>query len=263
MLRAERASHFRMWIAMLPCLAALTLPPRPAQSQIIDILAAASTTEAVTAIASALKQKHGIKLRPTFAASSTLAKHIAAGAPAHLFLSADLAWLKYLRERNLLAPGGTVGLLGNRLVILHRKGEADLANLAGLARALGDGRLIMGDPAHVPAGRYGRQALRYFGLWKTVGKRAVFGASVRGALALLSRGQGRFAIAYASDARAHGNLAAAAAFPRDSHDAIIYPLAIVKEGDGPLVRKAYAFLRSGAAKVIFEQFGFTFLPKPR
>jgi molybdate transport system substrate-binding protein len=115
----------------------------------------------------------------------------------------------------------------------------------------------------VPGGRSWRQALQSLGLWQAIGKRAVFGASVRGALALLSRGQGRYAIAYASDARAHGNLAAAATFSRGSHDAIIYPLAIVKEGDGPLVRKVHAFLRSGAAKTIFEQFGFTFLPKPR
>ncbi len=258
----------RARFTIISCLAALVLltgalSPAPAQGQTIDLLAAASTTEAVTAIAGALKKEHGINLRTTFAGSSTLAKHIAAGAPAHLFLSADLAWLKYLRERNLLATGGTVELLSNQLVLLRRKGEPGLGNLAELTGALGDRRLIMGDPAHVPAGRYGEQALRHLGLWQSIRRRTAFGASVRDALALLARGQGSYAIAYATDARVHGNLSIAGTFPKGSHDAVTYPLAIVKEHDGPHVRTAYDYLRSGAAKAIFEHFGFTFLPKPR
>lgn len=256
------ASRCRLFL----CAAVMVLSSGLAKGETIEILAAASTTEAVTALSAALQQEHGLTLRPTFAASSTLAKHIAAGAPAHLFLSADVAWLQYLTVRNLMASNGRIDLLGNSLVLISRRGDpgtSDLANLAVLDRAVAKGHLIMGDPSHVPAGRYGRQALQHFGLWAALEPRAVFGASVRNALALLARGQGTYAIAYATDVRAHDGLRLAAVFPATSHQAIVYPLALVREQDSALARKVFHYLQSGAAKSIFEQFGFTFLPKPR
>ncbi len=252
----------RIWGCL--CAIALLLTAGPGRTQTIDILAAASTTEAVTALAAAIRRDHGLTLRPTFAASSTLAKHIAAGAPAHLFLSANLDWTAYLEKRGLIARDGQVNLLGNRLVLLGRDDDAiDLSDPDALPRALGAEHLIMGDPEHVPAGRYGRQALRHLKLWPSVQSRTVYGASVRNALALLVRGQGRYAIAYASDGRVYDNLHQAAVFPKGSHDAIRYPLALVRENDSPLARKAFLYLQSGAAKAVFEQYGFTFLPKPR
>lgn len=247
-------------------LAAMLVLPGQVKSESIDILAAASTTEAITALSIALQREHGLTLRPTFAASSTLAKHIASGAPAHLFLSADTAWLSYLAARNLIATDGRVDLLGNRLVLLRRTGDSgarELAELTGLDVALGKERLIMGDPEHVPAGRYGRQALQHLGLWSSLEMRAVFAASVRNALALLARGQGRFAIAYATDIRAHDGLRLAATFPDDSHTAIVYPLALIREQESAVTQRVFRYLQSGRAKTIFEQYGFTFLPDSR
>jgi len=157
------------------------------KSETIELLAAASTTEAVTALVGDIQQRLNIRVRPTFAASSTLAKHIAAGAPAHLYLSANTAWTTYLQELNLIAPDGRIDLLGNRLVLLGRStNSTSNFELADLSQALGGERLIMADPDHVPAGRYGRQALKSLDLWKAVKGRAVFGASVRNTLALLA-----------------------------------------------------------------------------
>ncbi|MDA1099492.1 MAG: molybdate ABC transporter substrate-binding protein [Proteobacteria bacterium] len=259
---------WRRWIGgrIYLCAVAMLVVPGLAKSETIEILAAASTTEAVTALSAALHQEHGLAMRTTFAASSTLAKHIAAGAPAHLFLSADIAWLNYLAAHDLIAADGRVDLLGNQLVLLRRTGDAGargLAELADLDMALGKERLIMGDPAHVPAGRYGRQALQHLGLWGALKQRAVFGASVRNALALLARGQGRFAIAYATDLRAHDSLRLSATFPKDSHAAIVYPLALIRERESAVARKAFRYLQGARAKTIFEQYGFTFLPNTR
>ena len=259
-------SRIRRYLGLAALVLSFTMVSGPPRAQTIDILAAASTTEAVTALAAAIQEKHGIILRATFAASSTLAKQRAAGAPAHLFLSANPEWMQYLEDRELLAGKSRLDLLGNRLVLLRRSddgGAAKLTALAGLKAALGKERLIMGDPAHVPAGRYGRQALRNLGLWRGVLPQAVFGASVRDALALLARGQGRYAIAYATDASIHGGLASAAAFPGHSHDAIVYPLALLREQDSGPARAVFRYLQGGAARQIFEQYGFTFLPKPR
>ena len=263
MVLAGLVYSLRKLLGKILCLVALVLLPCSAVSQTIDILAAASTTEAVTAIATNIERDHGTKLRLTFAASSTLAKHIASGAPAHLFLSADLSWMEYLHERDFLIPGATVNLLGNKLVLLGRNGDPTLTNLAGLSRALGNERLIMGNPGHVPAGRYAQQVLQHLGLWGAISGRAVYGASVRAALALLARGQGRYAIAYATDGRVYPNLSIAAVFSVASHQAIIYPLALVRGQDNAQAHKVFKYLQSSSAKVIFEQFGFAFLPKPR
>ncbi|MDP6831655.1 MAG: molybdate ABC transporter substrate-binding protein [Alphaproteobacteria bacterium] len=259
-------SRIRRYYCVATLALGLAMAPGQPRAQTIDILAAASTTEAVTALATAVQKAHGIDLRATFAASSTLAKQIAAGAPVHLFLSANPEWMQYLQDRDLLADKDRLNLLGNRLVLLRRADDGEavkLTALADLKAALGEERLIMGDPEHVPAGRYGRQALRKLGLWPAVRSQAVFGASVRDALALLARGQGRYAIAYATDAQVHGGLARAAAFPSDSHDAIVYPLALIRGRDSAPARAVFRFLRGQAAGKIFEQYGFTFLPRPR
>jgi molybdate transport system substrate-binding protein len=251
-----KASFAGAWL----CLATLALPPSPACGQNIDLLAAASTTEAVTAVAAAFEAKTGLVLRPIFAGSSTLAKHIAAGAPAHLYLSADLDWMKFLRQRNLLAADRSVALLGNQLVLLQRRGGSRLASLAELPQALGGRRLVMGDPAHVPAGRYGRRALSNLGLWTQLKDRAVFGASVRAALALLARGQGSYAIAYATDLRADGNLSIAARFPNNIHQQIVYPLAIVKAATDSWPDRPIIFFRAGPRDGSLNNLALPFRP---
>ncbi|MDP6342624.1 MAG: molybdate ABC transporter substrate-binding protein [Alphaproteobacteria bacterium] len=250
-------------ILYLAASAAPTATSTASAAETINFLAAASATEAVTAISRRIGRDLGLTVRPAFAASSTLASQIAAGAPAHLFLSANVGWADYLQDKGLITAAGRVDLLGNRLVLLSRRKTEftyELASGASLAAALGDGRLVMGDPAHVPAGRYARQALSALGLWRQVRDRAVFGASVRDALALIVRGYGRAAITYATDARLHGDLRLVSVFPADSHDAIIYPLLLIAGRDNHEARKVFGYLQDDAAGAIFRELGFSFLP---
>jgi molybdate transport system substrate-binding protein len=85
--------------------------------------------------------------------------------------------------------------------------------------------------------------------------------NVRAALALVARGEAALGIVYATDAKVEPGVKIVGAFPADSHPPIIYPVAATAtakpEADGYL-----AFLRSSAAKAIFEKYGFTFLIKP-
>ena len=157
----------------------------------VTIFAAASTTNAVTDLANAFERRGAIGVRPVFAASSTLAKQIAHGAPADLFLSASPAWMDYLDAKDALAPGSRVDLLSNRLVLIApRDSGLSLTVEPGfpLAEALGGGRLAIGDPAHVPAGIYAKAALLSLGVWDAVGPRAAAAANVRAAMALVERG---------------------------------------------------------------------------
>ena len=86
--------------------------------------------------------------------------------------------------------GVPVKLLANRLALIApQASEIELAIRPGfpLLRALGDGRLAVADPAHVPAGLYARQALTALGVWEGIAPKTARAGDVRGALALVAR----------------------------------------------------------------------------
>lgn len=231
-----------------------------AQEEPVTLFAAASTTDAVNEIAEAFAASGGGSLRPVFASSSTLARQIAQGAPADLYLAASAAWMDHLEEQSAILSDSRVDLLKNRLVLVA-PADSDLRlrlapglDLAGL---LGDSRLAVGDPAHVPAGIYARQALEALGLWDQVKDRLAQSSSVRAALALVDRGEAAAGIVYETDAAISQRVRIVDSFPASATPDIVYPLAMVTGHDRPAVRRAYDFLRSAQATAIFARHGFT------
>ena len=155
----------------------------------VTLFAAASTVDAIAAVARAYEAGGGAKVRTVFAASSTLARQIAQGAPADLYLSASTAWMDELEGRGVIEPGTRVDLLGNALVLIapkHSAIEISIAPGFALVGALDDRRLAIGDPAHVPAGIYAKAALTKLGVWPEVSARVAYLGDVRGALAKFS-----------------------------------------------------------------------------
>ncbi len=231
--------------------------------QPVTIFAAASTMEAVNAVARAYEAGGRGSVRPVFAASSTLALQIARGAPADLFLSANTAWMDDLERRGAIEPRTRIDLLGNALVLIAPpKSPLDLEIAPGfaLAAALSERRLAMGDPAHVPAGIYAKAALERLGVWSRVAGRAAFLGDVRAALTLVDRGEAAAGIVYASDARVAPRVRVVGAFPADSHPPIVYPLAVVAGRRGPAVMALYAYLRGPEARALFRARGFAVPP---
>ena len=228
----------------------------------LTVFAAASLTEAMTASGLAFEQSQGIAVRFSFASSSTLARQIEAGAPAGLIALASEDWADYLAASGAILPGTRINTVGNRLVLIAPS-DADVTlseppTAAGIAAALGPtGRLALGDPAHVPAGIYARQALENLGLWPTVATRLAPTDNVRAALMLVARGEAALGIVYATDARLSPKVRVLATLPRASHAPISYPFAIVRDGDSPQARAFLAFLASTEGLAIFERFGFT------
>jgi len=255
------------WTHRLACLlTALCLAagagPLAAQDagQPVTIFAAASTTDAVNEIAEAFAARTGGSLRPVVASSSTLARQIGEGAPADLFLSANVDWMDHLDGQQLLVPGSRLPLLSNRLVLIAPQDSPLRLRLSPdlpLRALLGDGRLAVGDPAHVPAGIYARQALEALGLWDQVADRLAQAANVRAALALVDRGEAAAGIVYETDAAISPRVKILDVFPAKVTPAIVYPLAIVAGHDRPAVRTAYDFLKSEEAAAIFARYGFT------
>jgi len=226
----------------------------------VTIFAAASTTNAITEI-NALFEARGLG-RPTvaFAASSTLAKQIDRGAPADIFLSANLKWMDYLNDRGMIEPHSRFDLLGNRVVLIA-PADADLKKIPivpgfPLAALLGEGRLAMGDPAHVPAGMYGKQALVSLGVWDAVAQKLAPSKDVRTALVLVARREAPMGLIYATDAAISDRVRVLGIFPQTSHPAITYPVAILKGRNGDASRQYLKFLTTTEARMIFEKFGF-------
>lgn len=225
------------------------------------VFAAASTTDALDSIAAAFANKHLGTISSSYSSSSTLAKQIENGAPAAIFLSADEQWMDYLDSRKLLIAGTRSDLLGNALVLvapnepdapIHVTIEAGFP----LARLLGNGRLAMGDPAHVPAGLYGKAALESLGVWEQVKDRVAAGESVRAALAFVERGETPLGIVYATDAAASAKVREVGTFPESSHPKILYPVALIAGHDTPEARAFLAFLAGPEARAIFAKYGF-------
>lgn len=223
------------------------------------VLAAASMQESLEAAADAFAR--GGQPRPvlSFAASSALARQIAGGAPADLFVSADEAWMDELARRGLLARGTRETLASNRLVLVAGRGFSGRLRIAPgfpLAQALGRGRLAVGDPAGVPAGRYARQALERLGVWSQVAGRLAPSESVRAALALVERGAAPLGIVYATDVREATGVRVIGTFPAASHQPIRYPVARIARSTNPVGERFRRFLLGREARAIFRRHGF-------
>lgn len=242
-------------------LAGLAIPTGTTQAEEpVTIFAAASTTDAVTAIAAAYQASGGGPVRTVFASSSTLARQIAQGAPADLYLSANPAWMDDLAGRDGIEPESRIDLLSNSLVLIapaDRPMTIDIAPRFPLAAALGDGRIALGDPIHVPAGIYAKEALSSLGVWHEVESRAAFAGDVRAALALVDSGEAAAGIVYSSDAAIGRNVRVVATFPAELSSPIIYPLAIVRGRTSPKVDAVYRFLQGPTARAIWRANGFT------
>jgi len=223
----------------------------------IRVFAAASLTTSITEIGALFSDKG--KVTASFASSSALAKQIANGAPAEIFISADVEWMNYLAERRLIVPETRVDLLGNRLVLIApRKSNAkvDISPGFPLAKVLGQERLAVGDPDHVPAGKYAKAALEKLGVWSQVASKLARADNVRAALTLVEREECPLGIVYSSDAVISDKVKVVGMFPQDSHPRIIYPAAIVSGMDNARARAFLEFLRGPKARAVFEKCGF-------
>jgi molybdate transport system substrate-binding protein len=239
---------------------AILLYAAPAAAEDVTVFAAASLTNALGDIAQAYEQQVKNKVSLSFASSSTLAKQIENGAPADVFLSADLEWMNYLEKRNLLAPGSRFDLLGNRLVLIAPK-DSDLAVALApgvdLLPVLKGGLLATGDPDHVPVGKYAKVALEKLGAWDAVAGRIARADSVRAALALVERGEASLGIVYATDAAVAPKVRVAAVFPENTHPPIVYPVALVQGRATPAAARFLDHLKTDAATAVFRKYGFS------
>jgi len=251
--------------AMVAAVAAACSPSAMAQDKSITVFAAASMKNAVDDINAAFTKATNIKVVASYAASSALMKQIEEGAPADVFASADLDWMDYGSQKKVIRDDTRVNLLGNKLVLIAPK-DSKINNVSivrgfDLAGLIGDGRITTGDVRSVPVGKYAKAALEYLGVWASVERKFAMVENVRAALTLVARGEAVLGIVYQTDAKVEPNVKMVGVFPNESHPEIIYPLALTVTAK-PEAAQYLAFVRSQAAKTVFEHYGFTFLVRP-
>jgi molybdate transport system substrate-binding protein len=253
----------RVVLAFAIALAA-ALPAR-AQDNIVTIFAAASLKNALDDVNAAFTRQTGVKVTPSYAASSALARQLDQGAPADLFASADLDWMDYAAQKKTIRDDTRVNLLGNKLVLVAPKdskvGNVTIDQGFDFARLAADGRIATADVRAVPVGKYAKAALEKLGAWSAAESKFAMAENVRAALLLVARGEAALGIVYETDARVEPNVKIIGHFPKESHPAITYPVALTTNAK-PAATRYIAFLRSGVAKDVFEKYGFTFLVRP-
>src|SRR6202171_5963630 len=239
--------------------------PASAQDKSLTVFAAASMKNALDDIDAAYTAKTGIKMVASYAASSALAKQIEQGAPADVFASADTDWMDYAAAKKNINEPTRVNLRGNSMVLIAPK-DSGIDNVTigpgfDLAKLAGDGKIATGDVKAVPVGKYAKAALEKLGAWQAAEPKFAMAESVRAALILVARGEAVLGIVYATDAKVEPGVKIVGVFPPDSHPAIIYPVAATATAKAEAA-DYLAFLRSSAAKAIYEKYGFKFLVSP-
>ncbi len=236
--------------------------PASAQSGNVLVFAAASLKEALDGVAARWRKETGKTAAISYAASPALARQIEQGAPAQIFISADLDWMDYLAGKNMIKLETRTNLLGNRIVLVAPKTSTAMVRIEPgfpLASLLGDGRLAMADVRAVPAGKYGKAALESLGVWDSVAGRVVQTENVRVALILVARGEAPLGIVYRTDAAADPGVKVIGTFPEESHPQILYPVALTAGAAHPDAAAFLAYVKSAAARPLFAASGFSIL----
>ncbi|HEU4660718.1 MAG TPA: molybdate ABC transporter substrate-binding protein [Pseudolabrys sp.] len=256
---------FQRLFAILAFVAALAAPQLAAAKETLTVFAAASLKNALDDVNAAFTKQTGIKVVASYAATSALAKQLEAGAPADVFISADVKWMDYAAEHKLIKTGTRSNLLGSKLVLIAPK-DSKLDNITiakgfDIARLAGPGRIAVADVKAVPAGRYAKAALTSLGAWTAAEPKLAQAENVRAALAFVSRGETPVGIVYSTDAKVDPGVKIIGTFPDGSYPAIIYPAAATASTTKSGVDKYLHFLHTPATKAIFEKYGFVFLAR--
>lgn len=242
-------------ISFLWCVNGCDSSDNQTKSQVI-IFAAASTTDAINTISANFARKNNIEVVCNFASSSVLAQQIESGAEADIFLSANQKWADYLAEKNY--AGTRTDLLANTIVIIV---PADSTLPPDSADILFDETVVniaMGDPAAVPVGKYGKQALTTLGLWDKIESKVSAAKDVRSALAFVETKAAEAGIVYSTDAAISDKVKIVYQFPDDSMaEPVTYPaMTLANALNKENAKLFFEYLKSNEAREVFNSYGF-------
>lgn len=223
----------------------------------VTVFAAASLKNALDDVVQIYETESGNDVTLSYGGSSVLARQIQQGAPADVFISANPDWMDVLENDGLIAPATRTNLVSNTLVLIGSEPHnLSISPDLDLVAILNEERLAMALVNAVPAGIYGKAALSSLGIWNTVAPYVAQTDNVRSALRLVALGEAPLGIVYATDANADPNVHVLDHFPATSHPPILYPVALVSEGQRDAAQFLLEFMISNTARAIFDRHGF-------
>ncbi|MGB1877503.1 MAG: molybdate ABC transporter substrate-binding protein [Rhodospirillaceae bacterium] len=247
--------------------ACLTSGVQAADATRILVLSASSAAPVVQELASQFTDQSGVSVRVSIGSSGTLARQINQSAPADIYISASPQWIDQLTSQGRLDQKHLAPLARNRLVLVGPKSsrQTGLLNASKpleILRRLDEGRLAIGDPSHVPAGYYAKDAIETLGIWPAVRDRLALQSNVRAVLAMVERGETPLGIVYATDAALSDRVRIAAIIPPESHAPIEYTVAVLTGRASDHVTAFYRSLLSPKGQTVFERYGFGMVQTP-
>lgn len=228
----------------------------------LTVSAAISLKDSLDAIGREFEQSHpGMKVVFNYAGSGTLQHQIEQGAPVDIFFSAAEKQMDRLESEGLLEPGTRRDLVSNTLVLITPASSRSITNFQYLAKP--DVKIIaLGEPATVPAGWYAQETLEHLGIWEATRKKIVYAKDVRAVLAYVETGNVDAGLVYQTDAKISVKVRVAATAPENSHDPIVYPVAILKGTKNVSDARAFVdFLGKPQSREIFTKHGFAMSEK--
>ncbi len=228
------------------------------ENKTIMVYSAASLTDVLSELIDSFEIRYHVEVRTNMASSGTLARQINQGGAPDIFLSANKKWADYIDSLGLMIPGTKSGIAKNELVLiapLNSKVEVpEIDSSLDMLALLGSDRLSMGDPSHVPAGKYAMQSLLYFGWQEIVKGKTIPAKDVRSALMVVEMQEAPIGIVYKTDAQKSGKVRILNTFPENSHQPIVYYGGVCSKN--PNAVKFFTFIHAEETRGIWEKHGF-------
>ena len=224
----------------------------------IMVFSAASLTDVLSEIIDSFETKYPVEVKTNLASSGTLARQIEQGGTPDVYISASKKWANYVDSLEFLLKGYKQEIAKNELVLIApadgKLALQDIDSTTDLVSLLNTGKLSMGDPAHVPAGKYAKQSLEYYGWFDEISPKILPAKDVRSALMVVEMGEAPLGIVYVTDAKKSRKVKIFGTFPEASHKPIVYVAGVCKEGND--AKEFFNFLNSAETIPIWTKYGF-------
>ena len=253
--------HLKNWIVIICLISACSGPSNKnnaGQPEELTIFVAASLTDVVTTLADSIEKNLNTKLKLNLASSGTLARQLKEGMTCDIYFSASKRWMDYVAEKELIDTLTRITPMQNQLVLIAPESMEEVPMAITTLPEVLNTRLSLGDPAHVPAGKYAVEALQSMGIYDQLKDRLLPAKDVRSALMVVEVGEADFGVVYKTDALKSGKVKVAAVFPDSALLPIVYQTAIMKESEKKkTAQKVMNYLTGEKSRATWIHFGFT------
>lgn len=224
----------------------------------ISVFCASSLAPVVSEIKETWEKDHPERVIINAASSGVLARQIEHGAQADIFFSANSYWMDYLLEvRDLnIAP---TAIASNKLAVvasldMNIDSMAFQDHIQTILRL--ETKIAMGDPLHVPLGKYTMEMLEFYGMVNQLSSQFIFTKDARSGLRLVELSEAGLGFVFLTDALKSDKVRIIAMAPEESHQKMVYE-AVLLSNNNKAAKDFYQYIISDIVKGIWIKHGFT------